>query len=1740
MYGKNIWKSSSLLVFLGDDEHLWEAKGVKVDVGTTKIYSVKDKKYEGKEVYHVYQKTAEPGKKAWKYIGTVGSKTGHADNHLKALGIEVADGKPVGVTISKGKSMMIPPPEEPKSGPLGDLFAKPDVVTDTGLDITQPVPEPTPDPAPATSDILGDDGPIVLAPNNANALEFYSAILPVLPGNEEDLHAAGMDKLKVELFKHVASAVQQAAKSGDASWPAVYAALKSVSGLGDDGLKWTFGASAKDSANIMAKAMMDHGVPVFAKAGYQTDSLQVADLVAKAKESPEPIGAQPNVWPPPHWANEPAPETPEPVVMPEPELAPPPPPNVSAEEQSEYNHKFKDIQAFMGAVNSATEYPSYDKEALAKVAEKYPDIVKETGGSVMGAWSMADELFIAPGNAGAQGSHLDAQQVYENWAKTHAGKSMAQMSDLYGENWSKVAWGMAAAISKAKGGPGDTDTPVFVPKKVASAVPPLTTASGYKIISSGKGTKVPDGTTKIQPEKNGNLQVHVKSGGAWTYLGTVGAKKGAKKGAAEAHLKTLGIEADGKKLKDMEVTNAVAMVPTGATPGEDPLAQAMAAVGYPDAAAPTTQADYDKTYSDIVDVVDEFETKYNGYFGSTPPEVIKAWDDKYGGDFTQAWALVKSAKNYIKSGVDTKAGLATKLIGYSGTSQLAGSYGKDWEKKIPAVAAAVLAHEAAKKKAYPVPSQKVKDSLKGFSDLYKIVKDAGGVAGLSPTAKDAFDKHQPGWKDNVAIADLLNDHATKTGVTTAFLDQAAKDAGWNKAATKMLGSDWQEKAAEMHKQLYGAYPGEGGSLPPGTVVVKGVGGVPIPPPSLPDLEPTTPEPVPIAQVVADAEKKKKKNAPPVVAVPDKPDFEAASSSTKAADLPIPPPSGLTKSKDASFLGGAGQKSIYVDANGNEFLFKLATMKGTGTADPMRAHVQAAFSEIAKQVKPIHPKIEVTKLAGVVGAIYPFLPGASKIDLAGESPSSLSPQEKLDVAEEHVIDWLTSQHDSHSKNFLRTDEGRIIGIDKEQGFKYFGSDKLDVDYHPNSKYGENEPFYNAFWREFGEGKNDFDPKQMSGAIARVASISGPALAASLKPYAESRFPGKPLDQANFIKSVQGRKNTIKRDFEQLITKQYEKREGKVGAFTFSSGWLATEDKDKPYTKVNITPAYTTPAVTKSPSDRLSAISGKVVEHLTDPTKVTVKTSGNEESLKSLLKDLGFGDQDITVGGHYKMAFVDKKEWEALPSEVVTPEIHHPEVKEEVTIYPDADKGVKPHSGQPEYLPTLTPDPEALGNTDKLKSINPSDKLGWLGSRITLDGPLVEGQVARVSRKKDELGDFYEVSLKLRKPGAAKAVGGTSSTYNFTKGTYNDKLDAVVKDGSAIYSKGKVWKDGDNEVHLIDGTGGGGSSSHATSHYALKNTVVAKIRSNNVKADLKKLLDAMGPGLGAAIVKDPTGKDKQVAALNAVLSAYVPQAKVTEATRKNPSKLKELILEESGLSEEEIDSAIQVETAPGHSSMVIPGRWRSLGGTSDATDPVVRFAYWGQPNSDNIVSIFKGGALAGVNARAAAGLPAFGQSDGEDLHQGGADNITTRLAVKNQDNDGLSAHNNINGSWNLIIAPDELDRLDTTLNLGDGFGATNPATSKGKDHWVNRKPLSKEVEQLNGHPSMSSPEMVFRKGVATRNILRITASTESRREELIKKFRESGIEEINGVPIEDFVVPAENRGEIYNKYVKPAGY
>lgn len=227
------------------------------------------------------------------------------------------------------------------------------------------------------------------------------------------------------------------------------------------------------------------------------------------------------------------------------------------------------------------------------------------------------------------------------------------------------------------------------------------------------------------------------------------------------------------------------------------------------------------------------------------------------------------------------------------------------------------------------------------------------------------------------------------------------------------------------------------------------------------------------------------------------------------------------------VGGAHDKEYWLDENGDKWLFKPVGK----SSDDFIAYGEEAAYKIGRLIDPDAMEVRTVRLSGRTGSIQRWRGGlAAKSDFSSFDITELSADDIAQVQREHVVDWLISNHDGHVKQFLRTKDGKVYGIDKGQLFKFLGSDKLSIDYHPNAACGEDEPFYNTLFRAAKQGKVAVDPSVTLRYIREVERISDDDYLALLRPYVEGRFKGNELKKKAFYDLVLARKHNLRTDFE----------------------------------------------------------------------------------------------------------------------------------------------------------------------------------------------------------------------------------------------------------------------------------------------------------------------------------------------------------------------------------------------------------------------------------------------------------------------------------------------------------------------------------------------------------------------------------------------------------------------------------
>ncbi|MHC5059283.1 MAG: phage minor head protein, partial [Planctomycetota bacterium] len=241
------------------------------------------------------------------------------------------------------------------------------------------------------------------------------------------------------------------------------------------------------------------------------------------------------------------------------------------------------------------------------------------------------------------------------------------------------------------------------------------------------------------------------------------------------------------------------------------------------------------------------------------------------------------------------------------------------------------------------------------------------------------------------------------------------------------------------------------------------------------------------------------------------------------------------------LDGMHEKKVFEDAGGNRWLFKPV-----GRGEEFRAWGDRAAAELAKELGLPTPEVYVTEIGGKAGSLQKMFDVAGSF--RGVAPGALSPDELVAIQREHAFDWLISNHDAHPGNMIRTKDGKLVGIDKGQLFRFFGKDRLAVAYNPNP-----EPsLYNGVFAAYAEGKDVALAPLAHGKIkellGQLDALSDDDFRRILSPYAKRAAEAGRLaygTEKAFLRKALARKKSLAKDLEAFYRQINTKRAKALG-------------------------------------------------------------------------------------------------------------------------------------------------------------------------------------------------------------------------------------------------------------------------------------------------------------------------------------------------------------------------------------------------------------------------------------------------------------------------------------------------------------------------------------------------------------------------------------------------------------------
>lgn len=791
--------------------------------------------------------------------------------------------------------------------------------------------------------------------------------------------------------------------------------------------------------------------------------------------------------------------------------------------------------------------------------------------------------------------------------------------------------------------------------------------------------------------------------------------------------------------------------------------------------------------------------------------------------------------------------------------------------------------------------------------------------------------------------------------------------------------------------------------------------------------------------------------------------EPAAEEEKPEDLPkVPPdypmPKGL-KYKGRAYLGGTGEMHIYEDEDGNEWLFKPAQSKA-GKPEPFRAYVQEAAYKVQYIINPeTAVPVRVVTLDGRLGAIQKRIktyngPNLSRWqDEGGELPQFVFSE----LQREHITDWLLCNFDSHGRNFIFDENGNLIGIDKEQSFRYIYDQKawkMSLNYHPNAYIGEQEPIYNTMFRRFVDGEIDLNLQDSLTYIKRIEAISDTEYREIFRPYAEA-LKGKGKEAEELLDMIVDRKRKLRETVREFYSDLLTVRTGKKVVFKFADE--VEEHLKQPIAGVLFS------------KETLEKMSKAELKQIAKNKKIPYYANMTKEQLIIAISDPA---QAPIISKQVKEALDAARARRTRQTEVVTGELNIENLLQDMDIIP---------------------------------------KKRLLGISIPSDGTGLENMQINAKRLNTNAGTMYEITGKMTQQRWQKflretAISFKETSLKFRRGQIDWDKSTIEYVGVEEIREFKALQmaKGNVEIEII-------TDEKARALLGQFRITVRDVKDGVTAADqIKKALKSIGlDDLFTAVDHKVEEKYKAMRILWQVnpREAYEVGQRIDEISDAEFEK----ILKQNGITRERIKRLKLKEVFEGYSTYV----------DEEAVKEYIREGaeyLWHSIGEDPeaVIAILKSPGLMSTTVRFQNGIIRQGLSSIADIETGGADNVFTRLAPRAYKGKRDFADSFGGWGYRILIDPKELARTDWYAYTSDEFGTTSEFTFKYRPSSIKfiREMNSGDIYYRNN-------EVMFRKGIPKSSFIGVAVDDEYQRQKLIQKLKEAGITEVNGIKIEKFI-------------------
>jgi hypothetical protein len=226
-----------------------------------------------------------------------------------------------------------------------------------------------------------------------------------------------------------------------------------------------------------------------------------------------------------------------------------------------------------------------------------------------------------------------------------------------------------------------------------------------------------------------------------------------------------------------------------------------------------------------------------------------------------------------------------------------------------------------------------------------------------------------------------------------------------------------------------------------------------------------------------------------------------------------------------------------------------------------------------------------------------------------------------------------------------------------------------------------------------------------------------------------------------------------------------------------------------------------------------------------------------------------------------------------------------------------------------------------------------------------------------------------------------------------------------------------------------------------------------------------------------------------------------------------------IEDGSVANTPLEKLVREEVFPGYSTIVEPGK------SEDYERKHGELALIHKVASDAMLPNMLTNGLLATRERLGRGVKSIGMSSERDLATGGADSVFVRTVTEKSLRGGMYDADTYDATT-IVLKPELMDRTDWYAYDSDKYGTTEPST------FDTRLAPNDLLERLGerGWGLMTHNEQMFRTGISVEAIAGVSVGSLEHRKLLITSLHESGVAEVNGMPVEDFVQVAGRLSQI----------